>query len=79
MNRLGGFDGLEVAFLGEIGGCSIGRELGGAGLPCGGVEFFSKKGMQGGPLGLRAVVGAFGGVVGGKESGEARRVSVEPG
>ena len=37
------------------------------------MEFFSEEGEQGGPPGLRAIGGAFGGGVGGKESGEARR------
>ena len=43
MSCLGGFDGLEVAFLEEVGGCTVGREEGGAGLPCGGVEFLSEE------------------------------------
>ena len=43
------------------------------------MEFFSKEGKQGGPPGLRAGGRAFGGGVGGKESGEAREVSVKPG
>ena len=43
------------------------------------MEFLSEKRKQGGPPGLRAIRGAFGGGVGGKESGEAREVSVEPG
>ena len=47
MSCLGGFDGFEVAFLREVGGCMVGREVGGAGLPCGGVEFLSEKGKQG--------------------------------
>ena len=51
----------------------------GAGFSCGGVELFSKEGEQGGPPGLRTIGRAFGGGVGGKESGEAREVSVEPG
>ena len=71
MSCLGGFDGLELAFLREVGGCTIGREVGGAGLPCGGVEFLSEEGKQGGPPGLRAIRWAFGGSVGGEESGEA--------
>ena len=75
----GGFNGLEVALLGEVGGCPVGREVGGAGLPCGGVEFLSEEGKQGGPPGLRAVGGALGGGVGGEEGGEAHEVSVEPG
>ena len=79
MSCLGGFDGLEVGLLREIGGCTVGRELGGAGLPCGEVEFLSEDGKQGGPPGLRAVGRAFGGGVGGEKSGEAREVSVEPG
>ena len=33
MGCLGGFDGLEVALFGELGGCTVGREVGGAGLP----------------------------------------------
>ena len=52
MSRFGGFDGLEVALLGKVGGCSIGREVGGAGLSCGGVKFFSEEGKQGRPPGL---------------------------
>ena len=44
MSCLGGFDGLEVAFLREDGGCTVGGEVGGAGLPCGGVEFRSENG-----------------------------------
>ena len=44
MRSLGGLDGLEVAFLREVGGCTFGREEGGAGLPYGGVEFLSEKG-----------------------------------
>ena len=44
MSYLGGFDGLEVAFLREVGGCMVGRVEGGAGLPCGGVEFLSEEG-----------------------------------
>ena len=70
MSCLGGFDGLEVAFLREVGGCTVGREMGGAGLPCGGVEFLSEEGKQGGPPGLRAVRRAFGGGVGDEKSGE---------
>ena len=66
MSRLGGFDGLEVALLRQVGGCSIGREVGGAGLRCGAVEVFSEKGEQGGPPGLRGVERAFGGGVGGE-------------
>ena len=79
MSHFGGFDGLEVALLGQVGGCSIGREVRGAGLPCGGVKFFLRRESWGGPPGLRAVGRAFGGSVGGKESGEAREVSIEPG
>ena len=79
MSCLSGFDGLEVAFLTEVGGCTVGREVGGAGLPCGRVEFLSEEGKQGGPAELRAVRRAFGGAVGGEESGEAQEVSVEPG
>ena len=30
---LGGFDGFEVAFLREVGGCTVGRAVGGVGLP----------------------------------------------
>ena len=44
MSCLGGYDGLEVAFLREVGGCTVGREEGGASLPCGGVEFLSEEG-----------------------------------
>ena len=44
MSYLGGFNGLEVAFLREVGGCTVGGEVGGAGLPCGGVEFLSEEG-----------------------------------
>ena len=44
MGCLGCFDGLEVAFLREVGGCTVGREVGGASLPCGGVEFLSEEG-----------------------------------
>ena len=79
MSRLGGFDGLEVVLLGEVGGCSVGRVVGGAGLFRGGVEFFSEEGKQGGPPGLRAVGRVFAGGVGGEESGEAREVLVKPG
>ena len=43
------------------------------------MEFLSEEREQGGPPGLRAVRGAFGGGVGGEESCEAREVSVEPG
>ena len=67
MRRLGGFDGLEVALLGEVGGCSVGRVVGGEDLLCGGVEFLSEEGTQGGPPGLRVVGRAFG------EVGEVRR------
>ena len=79
MSCLGGFDGLEAALLREVGGCTVGREVGGAGPPCGGVELLSEEGKQLGPPGLRAVGRAFGRGVGGEESGEAREVSVEPG
>ena len=48
MSRFGGLDGLEVALLGEVSGCSIGREVRGVGLPCGGVKFFSEEGKLGG-------------------------------
>ena len=41
MGRLGGFDDLKVALLGEVGGCTVSREVGGAGLPCDEVEFLS--------------------------------------
>ena len=71
MTCLGGPDGLEVALLREGGGCTVGREEGGAGLPCGRVEFLSEEGKKGGPSGLRAVRGAFGRRVGGEDSGEA--------
>ena len=40
MSRLGGLDGLEVALRREVGGSSVGRVVGGAGLLCGGVKFF---------------------------------------
>ena len=79
MSCLGGFDGLEVALLREVGGCTVGREVGGAGLPRGRVEFLPEEGKEGGPPGLRSVGRAFGGGVGGEEGGEAREVSVEPG
>ena len=79
MSRLGGFDGLEVALLGEVGGCTVGRVVGGASLSCGGVEFLSEEGEQGGPRGLRAVGRAFGGGVGGEVSGEVGELSVQPG
>ena len=79
MSCLGGFDGLEVALLREVGGCTVGREVGGAGLTCGGLEFRSEEGKQGGPPGPRAVGRAFGGGVGGEGSGEAQEVLVEPG
>ena len=52
MSRLGGFDGLEVALLGEVGSSTIGREVGAAGFSCGEVEFFSQEGEQGGPPGF---------------------------
>ena len=45
--------------------------MGGAGLPCGGAEFVSKEGKQGGPAGLQAARRAFFGGVGGEKSGEA--------
>ena len=70
MSRLGGFDALEVALLGEVGSCSIGREVGGPGLSHDGVEFYSAEGKQGGPRGPRAIGRAFGGGVGGRESSE---------
>ena len=79
MGCLGGIKGLEVALFGEVGGCTVGWEVGGAGLPCGCVELVSKERKLGGPPGLRAVRGAFGGGVGGEEGGEAREVSVEAG
>ena len=75
MSRLGSFDGLQVVHLGKVGSCTISREVRAVGLSCGGVEFFSEKGEQGRPPGLQAVGGAFGGGVGGKESGEVREVS----
>ena len=71
MSRIGGFDSLEVALLGDVGGCTIRGEVSGAGFSCGGVEFFSEEGKQGGPPGLRAVRRAFGGGVRGEKSGEA--------
>ena len=46
MSRLGGFDGLEVAFLGEVGGSTISGEVRGGGFSCGGVEFFSEEGEK---------------------------------
>ena len=79
MSGLGGFDGLEIALLREVGSCTVSREVGGAGLSCSRGEFLSEKGKQGGPTGLRAVGRAFGGGVGGEETGEAREVSFEPG
>ena len=79
MSCLGGFDGLEVALLREVGDCTVGREVGGAGLPHRRVEFLSEEEKQGGPPGLRTVGRAFGGGVGGEEGGEAREVPVEPG
>ena len=33
MSGFGGFDGFEVALLGEVGGYSISREMGEAGSP----------------------------------------------
>ena len=78
MSRLGGFDGLEVALLGDVGRCTIGREMRGGGFSCGEVEFFSEEGKQGGLPGLRAIGKAFGRGVGGMESGEGREVTVEP-
>ena len=44
MSRLGGLDGLEVGFLREVGGCTVGKEEGGAGLPSGGLELLSEEG-----------------------------------
>ena len=79
MSCLGGFDGLEIALLREVGGCTVGREVGGAGLPRGRVEFLSEEGKQGEQPGLRSVGGALGGGVGGEEGGEAREVWVKPG
>ena len=79
MSCLGGIHGLEVAHFREVAGCTVGREVGRAGLPRGRVEFFSEEGKEGGPPGLRLVGRAFGGGVGGEEGGEAREVSVEPG
>ena len=43
------------------------------------MEFLPEERKQRGPPGLRTIGGAFGGGVGGEESGEAREVSVEPG
>ena len=79
MSCLGGFDGLEITLLRDVAGCTVGREVGGAGLPRGGVEFLSEEAKQGGPPGLRPVGRAFGGGVRGEESGESREVLVEPG
>ena len=79
MSRLGSFDGLEVGLFGEVGSCTISREVRGAGFFCGGVEFLSEEGEQGGPPGLRAIGRAFGGGMGSGKSGVAREVSVEPG
>ena len=79
MSRHGSFDGLEVALVGEVGSCTISRKVRGAGFSCGGVEFFSEEGEQGGPPWLQAIGGAFGEAVGGKVSGEAREVLVKPG
>ena len=79
MSCLGGYDGLEVVLFREVGGCTVGREVGGAGLPRGRVESLSEEGKQGGPPGLRSVGWACGGGVGGEEGDEAREVSVEPG
>ena len=79
MSRLGSFDGLEVALLGEVGSCVIRREVREVGLYCGGVKLLSEEGEQGGPPGLRAIRGAFGRGMGSKERGEAREVSVKPG
>ena len=61
VSRRGCFDGLEVALLGEIGSCTIGGEVRGAGLSCGGVKLFSEEGEQRRPPGLGAVGGALGG------------------
>ena len=44
MGCFGGFDGLEVAFLRDVGGCTVAREVGEASLPCGGVESLSEEG-----------------------------------
>ena len=44
MSCLAGLDGLELVFLRELGGCPVGREEGGAGLPYSGVEFLSEEG-----------------------------------
>ena len=52
MSRLGRFDGLEVALVGEVGSCTIGREVRRAGFSYGGVELFSEEGKQGGQPGL---------------------------
>ena len=79
MSHLGGFDSLEVALLGEVGSCTISREVRGAGFSCGRVELISEEGKEGGPPRLRTVSGAFGAGVRGKKSGEAREMLVEPG
>ena len=79
MSRLGGFDGLEVALVGEVGGCSIGREVGEAGPTCARVESLPEEANHGGPPRLRGVGRAFAGVVGGKGNSEARKVPVESG
>ena len=76
MSRLSSSDGIEVALLGEVGSCTVSGEVRGAGLSCGGVEFFSEEGVEGGPPGLSAVGGPFGR---GKEGGETGEVTVEPG
>ena len=73
VSSLGGFEGLEVALLGEVGNCTIGRQVRGVGFACGGGEFISEEGKQGGPPGLRTIEGALGVGVGGKEHGEGER------
>ena len=79
MSRLGGFDGLEVPFLGEVGIHTVGRQVGGVGFSCSEVDFFSEEGKKGGPTGLQTIGRAFGGGVGGEETGKVCKVSVEPG
>ena len=44
MSHLGGFDGVEVSSLGELGVCAISRQVGGAGFSCGGVKLLSEEG-----------------------------------
>ena len=79
MSRHGGSDSREVVLLGEAGACTVKRQVRGAGISCGGVQFFSKQGNQGGTLGLRMVRMALGGRAGDEEGGEACKLSVEPG